>query len=373
MIDVLLPTVAIMLGCCSNVITLESMMKRDTGSGDLITFAQFVFVALEGLYFHVESSSSPSSSSSSSSLSSSSSSSSSTSSAHTRKRVTHVKKSSWFPLRIKARKIPLPYYMIMVLIFFLVSVLNNKALGYNISLPFHMIFRSGSLLANMLLGAAILKKRYSMSQFASVLLLTVGVFLATTASASQVKQAKATELEPAIDYTMWMIGVSMLLAALLLSSTLGLYQEWLYSFYGKENYRESMFYSHILAIPFFGLFYKEITTHIGIYSASAPYTLPYLNVTLPILWWYLIINVITQYICIRGVFTLGGKTGSSLTSTLVISVRKFVSLVISVVYFGNPFSALHWFSTALVFAGTILYTFAPKPDSIKPKADAKKE
>jgi len=166
-----------------------------------------------------------------------------------------------------------------------------------------------------------------------------------------------------------MIGVVMLLAALLLSSVLGLYQEWVYSKFGKEHYRESMFYSHVLAIPFFSLFYREITTHMQIYSSSSPFSIPYLNVTIPVLWWYLIINVLTQYVCIRGVFTLGGITGSSLTSTLVLSVRKFISLVISVVYFGNPFSVLHWWATTLVFAGTILYTFSPKPDAIRVKKE----
>lgn len=40
----------------------------------------------------------------------------------------------------------------MVLMFFIVSVTNNYALSFNIALPLHMIFRAGSLLANMILG-----------------------------------------------------------------------------------------------------------------------------------------------------------------------------------------------------------------------------
>ena len=40
----------------------------------------------------------------------------------------------------------------MVLMFFVVSVTNNYALSFNIALPLHMIFRAGSLLANMVLG-----------------------------------------------------------------------------------------------------------------------------------------------------------------------------------------------------------------------------
>lgn len=84
-------------------------------------------------------------------------------------------------------------YVIMVTMFFTVSVINNYALNFNIAMPLHMIFRSvrtnrcrfstlnvlldlttsihhppifgllslqGSLIANMILGIIILKKRY---------------------------------------------------------------------------------------------------------------------------------------------------------------------------------------------------------------------
>jgi len=191
--------------------------------------------------------------------------------------------------------------------------------------------------------------------------LSFGVFLATYASASQIRKEPESALDPIADFSMWLIGVSMLLAALLLSSSLGLYQEWVYSKFGKENYRESMFYSHFLALPFFVFFSPEIVTHFHVYNNSPPYTLPYIHFTLPIMWWQLIVNVVTQYICIRGVFTLGGKTGSSLTSNLALSVRKFVSLIISVVYFGNAFSTLHWFSTGLVFIGTFFFSTVGTP------------
>ena len=43
-----------------------------------------------------------------------------------------------------------------LLTFFLVSVTNNYALNFNIPMPLHMIFRAGSLLANMILGVILL-------------------------------------------------------------------------------------------------------------------------------------------------------------------------------------------------------------------------
>ncbi len=42
----------------------------------------------------------------------------------------------------KKSVIPLSKYMSLVVMFFIVSVLNNYALNFNISMPLHMIFRS---------------------------------------------------------------------------------------------------------------------------------------------------------------------------------------------------------------------------------------
>lgn len=47
---------------------------------------------------------------------------------------------------------------------------------------------------------------------------------------------------------------------------------------------------------------------------------------------------------------------SSLTVTLVVTLRKFVSLLFSIVYFQNPFTLLHWIGTVLVFGGTLIFT-----------------
>ena len=59
-----------------------------------------------------------------------------------------------------------------------------------------------------------------------------------------------------------------------------------------------------------------------------------------------------RYICIRGVFILTTEC-PSLVVTLVLTLRKFVSLLFSIWYFQNPFTTAHWLATALVFGGTI--------------------
>jgi len=62
-----------------------------------------------------------------------------------------------------------------------------------------------------------------------------------------------------------------------------------------------------------------------------------------------------RYVCIRGVFILTTEC-ASLTVTLVVTLRKFLSLIFSILYFQNPFTEWHWVGTGVVFLGALLYT-----------------
>ncbi|KAF6276238.1 solute carrier family 35 member B4 [Rhinolophus ferrumequinum] len=88
-------------GCCSNVIFLELLARKHPGCGNIVTFAQFLFIAVEGFLFEAD-------------------------------------------LGRKQPVIPIRYYVVMVTMFFTVSVVNNYALNLNIAMPLHMIFRSVS-------------------------------------------------------------------------------------------------------------------------------------------------------------------------------------------------------------------------------------
>ena len=105
----------VLVGCCSNVVFLELIVKEDPGAGNLVTFSQFLVIAIEGFVF-------------------------------TSKFLT------------VEPKVPFSSWIFMVVMFFLVSVSNNYALNFNIPMPLHMIFRAGSLMANMLMGIALLGK-----------------------------------------------------------------------------------------------------------------------------------------------------------------------------------------------------------------------
>jgi UDP-xylose/UDP-N-acetylglucosamine transporter B4 len=288
--------------------------RSDPGSGNLITFLQFLFIAVHGF-------------------------------------VVTSKFGTVKP------RIGLKDYGILVSMFFVVSVCNNYAFDFNIPMPLHMIFRAGSLIANMIMGIIILNKSYDFSKYLSVFMITTGIVLCTIVSGSDVK---STQVNPEAEesafsvFFWWTLGIALLTIALFISARMGIYQEVLYKRYGKYP-DEALFYTHLLPLPGFFILYKNIWDHTLIATSSEPYSIPIANVDVPIMWVYLLGNVLTQYICISSVYVLTTEC-ASLTVTLVVTLRKFVSLLFSIVYFRNPFTLFHWAGTILVFTGTIIFT-----------------
>ncbi|KAG0365395.1 golgi uridine diphosphate-N- acetylglucosamine transporter [Gamsiella multidivaricata] len=313
-------------GCCSNVFALEILVNDAPKSGQMITFAQFICVSLYGLFMHVrwpiiQELFSPNSRAKNTSLSPSASLTlSKKNSPATPEPQPTTTKGVWrYIPHLKPRRIPLIRWLAIVIMFFSVSVLNNWSLAYKISVPLHIIFRSGGLMVGMVLGMILMKKRYSRSQMLAVLIVTIGVIYATTSantnnnSSSSSKgssgstQKGSQDTVNAGDYA---IGVVMLTVALIVSSLMGLLQESTYQTYGAE-WREGLFYSHFLALPMFILFYSDIMDQIQVFNRSTPIPVlqlvrqigPYLPtslayrlsfITIPRLWIFLAVNTLTQ-------------------------------------------------------------------------------
>ena len=55
---------------------------------------------------------------------------------------------------------------------------------------------------------------------------------------------------------------------------------------------------------------------------------------------------------------------TSVSVNVILTVRKLLSMLISIVIFGNPFNLLHAAGTAMVFGATMVYT---AESSKKPK------
>jgi UDP-xylose/UDP-N-acetylglucosamine transporter B4 len=83
------------------------------------------------------------------------------------------------------------------------------------------------------------------------------------------------------------------------------------------------------------------------------------------LWAFLLMNVLTQYVCIAGVNRMT-SVATSLTLNLVLNLRKFASLMFSIVYFQNDFGFGAKMGSVLVFLGTLIYTRAGIQGNSKP-------
>ncbi|KAN0060579.1 golgi uridine diphosphate-N-acetylglucosamine transporter [Thecaphora frezii] len=339
-------------GCCSNAWALELSTTQLPSSGTLITFAQFLTTTLFCLPSHL---------------------------------YYPSHRSSWLP-HLRPRAVPLSRWIVQVAFYFSTSLLNNMAFACHIPMPVHIVFRSGGLVINMILGYFVQKRSYTPLQVASVLLVTAGVISSTLYSSSS--SSSSTSADTAADVTTYLRGVLLLLFALILTGLMGLWQERTFHLYGRSNWRESLFYSHLLSLPMFLLRRQQLLSEIRMANATPAYwvgigappntgsgmvsrwTVSFLESTKPAgskgtwgLWipsFYvpLALNVLTQLLCISGVNNLTSKV-TSLTVTLVLVVRKAVSLIVSVMLIGdgNANPGL-WLGAATVLLGTVGYSLA---------------
>lgn len=299
-------------GCCSNVCTLESIVSELPNAGLLVTFVQFVFVSVEGLLHFAE-----------------------------------IK--NGLP-RLQPRNVPIKEWLIPVGLFFIVSVLNNKVWAYDVSVPVHIVFRSSGTVTTMLVGL-LMGKRYSRKQVLSVLVLTIGVLQATLASASGGSSNSSSEGSS----SKFAMGIAMLAVAAILTSFQGVVAEKTYQKHGK-HWRESLFYTHFLSLLLFIPMYRDLSQQFQLVLQSPPLTTFSTTIPIPSQIVYLLGNALTQYICVRGVNNLAAHS-SALTVTIVLNIRKFVSLIISGVVFGSTLSNQALIGAALVFIGAFLYSY----------------
>lgn len=351
-------------GCCSNVYTLEAILTLSSATGTLITCLQFAFITIytlpSQLTWVIPS---------------------------TEPEPLQPTQRVWIP-RLKRRTVPLEKWAMFAAQFVLINVLNNAAFGYKISLPLHIILRSAGPVASMAVGYLWTGKTYSSRKVFSVLLLFFGVVVAAWSDASSKPTGSEEKPIPGSDTNGAFLdqapGFALLTTALLLSAVMGIWSDTLYSQYGRNSKiaEEQLFYGHLLSLPFFLAQYQTLHTQIdtllsaqarsSVHSSSSTvsslkhliHKLPQslqstiLQITKlenlsPVLV-YLMLNGITQIVCISGVHHLSTQT-SALTVSIVLNVRKVVSLLLSIYLFGNNLPVGVLLGAAVVFVGGGLY------------------
>ncbi|KAF2011832.1 UAA transporter [Aaosphaeria arxii CBS 175.79] len=300
-------------GCCTNVYTLETIIQHGTDSRPALalTFIQFVFVAVEGFayFFRFHS--------------------------RTLLKQPEVSRVKWLGFAV---------------IHFSISVLNNISLEYHVSVPMHIVLRSGGGLVTLVVGT-LFGKSYSKTKWMSVMLMTLGVVIAALSGTKDSKDGDH------ISGTM-SFGVFLLLIIQILVAIMGILLENIYK-RSPGIWREGLFYTHLLAIPFFLPLLPKITMQLMVLASGTQLEMMVPRISyqawdLPMKFVLLVLNAFTQFLCVTGVNLLT-SVSSALSVCIVLSMRKFVSLLISVWVFKTPVHADFVFGTAIVFGGVIMY------------------
>ncbi|KIY61872.1 UAA transporter [Cylindrobasidium torrendii FP15055 ss-10] len=290
-------------GCCSNVWLYENLLILNPRIGSALTFTQMVFITSISLPAFLV-----------------------------------WPKKAFLP-QLRPRQVPLAKWALQVIVLSSGSLLNNWAYSYNVPLSVLMVFRSAGLPVSMLFGWLFMKRKYTLLQITAVLMVTLGVTIATLSN----KKASATPTD-AFQYAM---GVCMLVVSLLCTASLGMMQERTYKRYGP-CWKEGVFYTHFISLPIFLFLGNDVKQ--GLESLSANST-----VSPTVAWSMLCGNLITQLVCVSGVNKLTSSV-SSVSTNVVLTTRKAVSLCFSVWYFKNGWNAQFGLGAAMVFTGSILYS-----------------
>ena len=116
---------------------MEQLTSEYPNVGNLLTFFQFLVVAIHGLPKHLT-----------------------------------VTRWRGIPIpKLKPRQVPLSVYIAQVALFCLLSILNNKAFSYLVPMPVHIIFRSGGLAISMLMGRILLGRRLAVLRASEIRIL----------------------------------------------------------------------------------------------------------------------------------------------------------------------------------------------------------
>ncbi|ERF69022.1 hypothetical protein EPUS_06709 [Endocarpon pusillum Z07020] len=336
-------------GCCANAFALEAIVKEAPGSGTLITCTQFFLTSLFNLRRHVD--------------------------------ISRGIRN----LYLKPRAIPLQRWLLYTVMFLTINMLNNKAFDYKISIPLHIILRSAGPVFTMAVGY-LSGKRYSILQVVAVTFLFLGVVQAAVADAASKGAQISLVQSGTTSQSDFIVGFGILYLAMLCSAVMGVYTDRTYAKYGRDHWRENLFYSHTLSLPFFMLYWPDLMTQSQTLLSSpsmtnfmaaqhqvlVPDMFHQLLARTPVQLVMLLLNGMTQYLCIRGVNLLSARS-SSLTVTIVLNVRKLISLILSIWLFGNSLAPGVVFGAFLVFIGGGLYAVPAQRAGSKPKHHAKKE
>ncbi len=241
------------------------------------------------------------------------------------------------------------------------SFLMNTALASPLPTVVLLTLKNGNLVANMVVGVLVLRKRYSWRQAAAVAVVSAGLLLTalahqrpTGAAAGRAEDdGEGAELGTAAA----LLAVACLSGALLCRALTGALQELAFRRSGRASCSEMLFFRTLLALPAFALRWPSIAEHALRWQHPAVGGLAW-----PAMWLLLFANLFFDYLCKLIMTKLIARAGA-LHATLALTVQKFAAFVISVALLDPSLRASPrlWAGSVLVLAGTTAYSTLAKP------------
>lgn len=251
------------------------------------------------------------------------------------------------------------YYVLAAAANSMAMVSSNMALKW-VTYPMQVIFKSAKPISVMISGLFICK-RYTAQRYIFVLIIVAGVvvfkfFESNEGKSEPTKVDKIKENEDKTDKNNYqMYGTALLILSLTMDGILGAIQDKIRAVYAPTPRQfmigMSAYGAVILIIAIiitgeikevlaFASHHPEVLWHIGTFAVA---------------------GVVGQLF----IFTMIASFGS-LACSVTTTVRKFFSVLFSIIFFNNTSTALQWLGAALVFTGLFADAFFGKKHSSKP-------
>ncbi|KAG5439813.1 hypothetical protein PCANB_000095 [Pneumocystis canis] len=239
------------------------------------------------------------------------------------------------------------------------------AYNYGIPIPIHIISQSGGTLITATLGWLYANKKVNIHEISAVLILSLGIIISTISNVPNKHSSNFSMSE-------YIIGIIILIISQILRSFMSIYMEKTFKLY-SPNWKEVNFYMHFFSllfyIPMLPTVYSQIKLLLNSNETSfisqtvldtISYKFPYIfskfktpeKFTNALCF---IANVITLSICVQGINRLN-VISTALTANIILSLRKFISLILSIYIFGNEIYMGTILGIIFVFTGGLWYS-----------------
>mmetsp|Transcript_33760 Transcript_33760/g.132690 ORF Transcript_33760/g.132690 Transcript_33760/m.132690 type:complete len:285 (+) Transcript_33760:937-1791(+) len=238
---------------------------------------------------------------------------------------------------VNSSKADVPQYKFSLCAFAVLSsmVLSNAAIQF-ISYPLQVLAKSCKMIPVMFIGKLILRRVYTIKDYARVFLLTAGVVLFSNAS------VKLSNTDVDALWSHGALGLSLVVAALCFDGVGGPYAERTCKEYGTTSH-ELMLYQNLWSVP---ILIAGILVH-----GELGYIIGFIGKHPEVLMDLFMFSLSSSAGQVFVFYIL--RNYSALICTAVTTTRKFFTVLVSIVYYNHSLSLQQWLAVLMVFGGIL--------------------